>query len=175
MAKKDKQEPAGAAGRDTDASPSEARYFPASKVLEVKAPIIDKSPNVILEKADRVLADMHDDYIGWVTEDIKRLDTAFENLAANPGSKKAINGVYRIAYAMKGQGGTFGYQLVTFVMNNLCRYLEDREKLTASQLEAVELHIASVKQIVNHKLTEKGGEMGKQVILGLQKMIARKG
>lgn len=154
---------------------SKARYIPASKVLEAKTPMTDKSLNSALDKADKVLADMHDDYVNWVQDDIEHLDAAFKNLVANPRSKQAIDEVYKISYNMKGQGGTFGYQLVTFVMNNLCRYLEERETLSVSQLEAVELHIASVKQIVNHKLTEKGGEMGKQVILGLQKMVARKG
>ncbi|MBT5014215.1 MAG: hypothetical protein HOL37_01910 [Rhodospirillaceae bacterium] len=151
------------------------RYIPASKVLQAKVPFLDVSPNIALKKANNVLEEMAKDYVNWVQEDIKRLESTYQDLCEDPKSKDAITALYRVSYAMKGQGGTFGYDLVTFILNNLCRYLEEREEFNEGQLELIELHIESVRMVITHELTGKGGEMGKQVIMGLKQMINKKG
>ncbi|MBT4889614.1 MAG: phosphorelay protein, partial [Rhodospirillales bacterium] len=76
---------------------------------------------------------------------------------------------------MKGQGGTFGYKLMTTVLDYLCTYLERQEVMSNDGLDVIQLHIEAAKTIINNRLTEDGGETGDQILLGLQKMINKKG
>ena len=75
---------------------------------------------------------------------------------------------------MMGQGGTFGYPLVTFVLHNLCKFLDASSQMNNQDLRVAALHISTVKQIVTHRLSGKGGEMGNEVIGGLLNVINKR-
>jgi len=152
----------------------EVEYIPASDDLKIKAPLIDKNLNDALEKASQALSEMASDYIVWAQDDYNRLSQTASELATDPDSKTSIDAVHRIAHDMKGQGGTFGYPLITLVLNNLCLYLDARQKVDADDLKIINLHIEFVNVIISNRLKEKGGEMGEQVIEGMRKIVMKK-
>ena len=152
----------------------EVEYTPASKKLRVKAPNIGKDLNAALAEASKGLLEMTTDYINWVQDDFKRLSTAVTELAALPDSKTEKDNVHWIAHDMKGQGGTFGYPLISVVLNNLCLHLNSCNSMSAEDLKIVNLHIEFVNLIITNRLKGNGGEMGEQVIHGIQKIVARK-
>jgi chemotaxis protein histidine kinase CheA len=153
----------------------DAQFFPASLKLQQKVPMTNKNLNYILKDADSGIKKMSTDYITWVQNDILKLEEAFLALKRNPADKKEIDKVHWIAHDMKGQGGTFGYKLMTTVLDYLCTYLERQEVMSNDGLDVIQLHIEAAKTIINNRLTEDGGETGDQILLGLQKMINKKG
>ena len=152
----------------------EVRYTPASNELKLKAPHIDKNPDSAFAEASKGLLEMAAGYIDWAQDDFKRLNAAATELTSHPDSKTAKDNVHWIAHDMKGQGGTFGYPLISVVLNNLCLHLNSCNSMSAEDLKIVNLHIEFVNLIITNRLKGKGGEIGEQVIHGMQEIVARK-
>ena len=82
-----------------------------------------------LERAEQVIFGMTGSYLNWVAEDLQKIDTAYVVLKAADGDRKAeLNGVFQVAHDIKGQGGSFGYDLITAIGNELCRFIEKSKK-----------------------------------------------
>ena len=141
--------------------------------------VITGGPNAIdpdvLEKAEQVIAGMAGDYIHWAREDIEKLSGVFDTLAADP-SEENLDSVFQIAHDMKGQGGSFGYDLVTAIGHELCRFIEKVEEggvIGPAQVGAVKVHIDAIRRVINDDMKGDGGQQGAQLLTGLQ-MVRQK-
>jgi hypothetical protein len=115
-----------------------------------------------------------DNYLEWATDDMAKLQTALQELVAGGGDQKAqIAKVFQISHDMKGQGGSFGYDLITTIGNGLCRYLENREEVGAAEIEGIKLHIGSMQLVLTQGIKGDGGEAGVQLLSGLEQVIAK--
>jgi HPt (histidine-containing phosphotransfer) domain-containing protein len=132
------------------------------------------SPDMI-EKAEQVLAGLSDNYLDWVQQDLKNISAAFEELKAGRGDqKKILDNIFRIAHDMKGQGGSFGYNLVTAVGNELCRMIEKMPSpIGPSHIDAIGVHIDSMKLVIAQKMKGDAGQAGAAMLAGLQKVSAK--
>ncbi len=89
-----------------------------------------------LERAEQVIFGMTGSYLNWVAEDLQKIDTAYVVLKAADGDRKAeLNGVFQVAHDIKGQGGSFGYDLMTAIGNELCRFIEKSKKSDRAKLK----------------------------------------
>jgi HPt (histidine-containing phosphotransfer) domain-containing protein len=129
----------------------------------------------MIEKAEKVLSGLSDNYLEWVQEDLKNISAAFEELKAGKGDqKKILADIFRMSHDMKGQGGSFGYNLVTAVGNELCRMLEKLPTpIGPSHIEAIGVHIDSMKLVISQKIKGDGGKMGASILAGLQKVSVK--
>jgi len=121
-----------------------------------------------LAKAEEVIANLADDYMDWVREDFVRLETAFDKLKAGDGDDAAnIDALFQIAHDMKGQGGSFGYDLITSIGDHLCRLLETLEKAGPREQNMIRVHIDAMRVVITKELKHDGGDEGRQLLLGL--------
>ena len=129
----------------------------------------------MIEKAEQVLASLSDNYLDWVQQDLKNISAAFEELKAGRGDqKKVLDNIFRISHDMKGQGGSFGYNLITSVGNELCRMIEKMPSpLGPTHIEAIGVHIDSMKLIIAQKIKGDGGQTGAAILAGLQKVSTK--
>jgi hypothetical protein len=124
-----------------------------------------------LERAEEAIASMADQYLDWVQDDLKRIDSAYEILKAATGDRtEEIDGVFQVAHDMKGQGGSFGYDLVTAIGNQLCRLIEKLETYGDPEVNAIRVHIDAMKLVIGQKMKGNGGKAGDQILLGLEKV-----
>ena len=117
-------------------------------------------------KAMAVLDDLAKEYVVWVQQDLKNLeDTYLKACEAVGGEREKIirETLFRVAHDMKGQGATFGYDLVTDIGNHLCRYIERQETFDKPEMEAIEIHIKALRQIIDSKLIGDGGNQGQDL------------
>ncbi len=128
---------------------SEVEIIPPSTGLQKRVPLIEQSVEAAMEKANASLEKLKADYQHWADLDAKALEQAYAALAAAPDSKVCVDDVYRISHDMKGQAGTFDYQLVTDILHNLCRYLEDRGAVNAHQLHVTRLHVDAARLVID--------------------------
>jgi len=126
----------------------------------------------ILEKAEQVITEMAGQYLDWVDEDLKKIQAAFDDLKAD-GSKENLEKVFEIAHDMKGQGGSFGYPLITTVANDLCRMVEHLESAGAKETEVIRLHIDTMRVIITSRMEGDGGPAGEELLSGLEKVVAK--
>ncbi len=127
-----------------------------------------------LDRAEQAIAGMADQYLDWVQEDLKRIDAAFTILASATGDRKEeVDGVFQVAHDMKGQGGSFGYELITAIGNQLCRLIEKVEKVGDAEVSAIRVHIDAMKLVIAQKMKGNGGKAGDQILIGLEKIMEK--
>ena len=122
------------------------------------------------EKAMAVLNDLAKDYLVWVQEDLQKLKDAYQRALSLDGENRTDvirNELFRTAHDMKGQGATFGYDLVTYVGNHLCRYIERFDCFNEEEMTAIDTHINALQQIIENQLIGAGGPEGEN----LKKMV----
>ena len=124
-----------------------------------------------VEKAEKVIASLADSYLDTVAEDLRKIDEAFEKLkAATGGRKEELMGVFQESLNLKGQGGSFGYDLMTAIGNELCRLIEKLDKAGPKEVEAIKLHIDSMKLVIGNDIKGTGGDAGEKMLAGLQQV-----
>lgn len=127
-----------------------------------------------LERAEQVIAGMTDSYLDWVVEDLKKIDQAYAKLEAATGDRKEeMEAVFDVSHDIKGQGGTFGYDLMTAIATELCRLIERTDKIGDQEVEAVKLHIASLKLVIGEDMKGQGGKAGEEMLSGLQQVCEK--
>lgn len=124
-----------------------------------------------LERAEKVIADMADSYLEWVQEDLKKLDDCYKDMqVAEPPRADAAEGLFQVAHDIKGQGGSFGYDLMTVIGNELCRLLERQQSFDSAELQAIKVHIDAMKLVIQNKMTGDGGANGKALVAGIRQV-----
>lgn len=142
-----------------------------SKVSKGGAGAVDMDA---LKRAEEVITNLADDYVDWAKEDLVKLEDAYAKLAAGDGDAKVLlNGVFHVAHDMKGQGGSFGYELMTAVGDKLCRLVEKMETAGPRQIKMIRLYVDAMQVIIAHKLKGDGGDEGKQLLMGLELVVQK--
>ena len=124
-----------------------------------------------LERAEQAIADMSDSYLEWVQEDLKRIDEAFKKLSSAEGDKKEeADAVFQIAHDIKGQGGSFGYDLMTVIGNELCRLIERTENFGNAEVQAIKVHVDALKIVIQAGMKGDGGANGQALVDGIRQV-----
>ena len=154
----------------SDDKPAQAQVINPPKTLQNK---VEKGgPGAVdldaLAKAEEVIANLADDYLDWVKEDLVRLEAAYEQLKNADGNTAAEREeIFQIAHDMKGQGGSFGYDLMTAVGDQLCRLVEKMDTAGPREVMMVRVHIDAMRVIITKGLKGDGGNEGRQLLMGL--------
>ncbi|MEX0693694.1 MAG: Hpt domain-containing protein [Rhodospirillales bacterium] len=124
-----------------------------------------------LERAERVIEQMADSYLEWVQEDLVRMDAAYKALAAAAGDRTAeADQVFQIAHDIKGQGGSFGYDLMTLIANELCRLIERQEDFGSAEVQAIKVHVDAMKLVIQNRMKGDGGANGQALVTGIRQV-----
>ncbi|MDP6788593.1 MAG: phosphorelay protein [Rhodospirillales bacterium] len=108
-----------------------------------------------LERAESVIADLGDDYLKWVEADLEKLQTAMANLKAAQGNNSGeVAEIFQIAHDIKGQGGSFDYQLMT-------------------EIGVIEVHVDALRLVIAEKMKGDGGKAGDSLYKGLEMVVAK--
>jgi chemotaxis protein histidine kinase CheA len=114
---------------------------------------------------------MADSYLEWVQEDLKKLDECYQAMqTAEPPRTEAAEGLFQVAHDIKGQGGSFGYDLMTVIGNELCRLLERQESYDSAEMQAIKVHIDSMKLVIQNTMIGDGGANGKALVAGIRQV-----
>jgi len=98
--------------------------------------------------AEAALAELAEDFSGWMDQECTRLDTARNAMKASGISKRTRDALFLAAHDIKGQATTFGYPLVQPVADSLCRLIEHTPDMARLPLALVDQHVDAVRAIV---------------------------
>ncbi len=132
----------------------------------------DKEFGVAVASAQAAVAGLADKYIGWVNDDLARLDAAIAAVTDGHNAD-ALRDVYGVAHDIKGQGSTFGYHLITEIGQLLCRYTEraiERKKVDRTVIDA---HVEAMRTVVDNRIQGPAGELGREIIDALKGVADR--
>ncbi len=127
-----------------------------------------------LKRAEAVIADMTDNYVEWAVKDLAKIHQALENLKAEKKDRKdALSKIFQLSHDMKGQGGSFGYTLMTILGGNLCDFVDKLENAGSAEIEVIQLHINAMGLVIAKEMKGDGGEAGVQLLEGLDLVAAK--
>ncbi len=132
-----------------------------------------KSPTGVdlqaLDRTKAVIAGLTNTYLEWARKDLDKLQAAYGKLAAGAGSQKEeMEAIFRICHDIKGQGGSFGYDLMTFISDSLCRFIDKREFLEGEDVDVIKAHIDALKLVIARNLSGRGGLEGDELRAGVE-------
>ena len=128
-----------------------------------------------IERAEQAIVNLSGDYLEWVEEDLEKIQNAANTLLTVQGADVAtsLNAVFQISHDMKGQGGSFGYQLITTIGDMLCGLVEGRKEATPELIQVIQVHVATMKLVIAARMEGDGGLGGQTLLDGLDQVATK--
>jgi len=112
-------------------------------------------PDLAILQALNAAEGLMDQYQGWAVDDLAKLWKQFQEMAHEEDRELAaqeILDMFNMSHEIRGQGGSFGFPLISVIGDSLCKFLEDREQLAATELEVIRVHILAMKAVFRQEL-----------------------
>lgn len=131
-------------------------------------------PTEILAEAEEKLEREAEGFLDWAKTFLDDLSEKV-NLARNDPSKRAehLAEVNRIAHELRGQGGTFGYPLITLFAKSLFETTDYPCREDDANIEICRAHIDTLRAVIREKIEGDGGAIGRQLLTSLNQAIAK--
>jgi DNA-binding response OmpR family regulator len=124
-------------------------------------------------KSEEEVQKVQDQFLVSMLKDVEVMNTAYASLVKHPENvKKLIKTIETSAFSIKSRAGIFGYVRATEVAHqlyNFCRRYYDKEN--TNHLIILEKHIQTISAIFANKITGDGGDIGKDLIIDLARLI----
>lgn len=111
------------------------------------------TPEQAILRALNAAEDLMDEYQGWAVDDLTKLWQAFEESVGGSPSTAQILQMFEIAHGIRGEGGSFGFPLVSVISDSLCKLLEGKKTITRPEQEVVKVHILAMRAVFRQKLS----------------------
>ncbi len=124
-------------------------------------------PDMIKAAEDKI-ANMETDYADWVKESVDELQQAHHRAIEDPEKALAhFETMNRVALELRGQGGIFGYPLITQFGKSLYDITGQDAEIRPSLMDLIDSHIDLVKVVITQKISGDGGDTGKELLKSL--------
>lgn len=131
-------------------------------------------PQSVLEAAEAELKREAEGFIGWAKEYLNRLAKQVADAKARVGERTTnFEEINLIAHELRGQGGTFGYPLITVFAKSLYDVTKPPCSQDDNMLEIVKAHIDAMRAVMREKIEGDGGEVGQTLFKILKQAITK--
>ncbi len=157
-------------GPQSDSGEVETIAQPAS--LRDKVGIVPDGVPDPVEMADRAIEEQGKTYLERARDELAALRDAFDSGMDNPaGRADALCRMFTAAHDMKGQGRSFGYDMITSIASSLCVLLRDRTEMEDAGMKVVKVHVDALGVVFDHDLKGDGGEQGRMLLDRLSGLV----
>jgi len=154
-------------------------YFELPNRLGAKAGIgprdpVPSLPDSVLEAAEAEIQSRAGDYATWIAGEVEEMARRIDRLGADSRHVAGlVADINRSAHEMRGQGGIFGYPLITQVAKSLYEATAGGPKaVTPSEQLLFKAHADAIKAVMNGRISGDGGATGQQLLASLE--VAKK-
>lgn len=127
-----------------------------------------------LEAAERIFEKMAEDYPDWVNGQISELYELHRRCVDSPEQRRSLfEQITALAHDLKGQGGTFGYPLISAFATSLNRFSAIRYDITDNHVEIIKAHIDAMRAVIRDRIKGDGGRIGNALQRGLEQVIEK--
>ena len=128
----------------------------------------------VLERAEKVVEQIKNEYTDWAKEDLAALEAALSNFQSGIGDQEAaLKDLFRVSLDIKGSGGSFGFFMMSEVAASLNDFLGSHSNMTSFDVSVVEAHVSALRAIYVESIRDDGGNTGRALLIGLQKLIEK--
>jgi CheY-like chemotaxis protein len=129
-------------------------------------------PEDVLASAEQALKREADGFLDWAKQFLDRLSRQVAEAKQISGERtQNFEEINLIAHELRGQGGTFGYPLITVFGKSLYEVTKPPCQQDDSSLEIVKAHIDTMRAVLREKIEGDGGEMGQALFKALKTAI----
>ena len=149
---------------------------PSSLRDKVGASKTGDTVEAMMARAEQAVEVLSEEFVDWINEDIARLQTAHDAMTKNSDDpRQAMDKIFNVAHDMRGQGGSFGFPLITRIGSSLCRYIEGRDwASSAADVQVVSAHIGALKIVLGRKIRGDGDDVSQTVADELEALVAQR-
>ncbi|MSO99380.1 MAG: response regulator [Rhodospirillaceae bacterium] len=131
-------------------------------------------PDSILQAAETELKREAEGFIGWAKEFLDRLARQVTEAKERHGERTTnFEEINLIAHELRGQGGTFGYPLITVFAKSLYDVTKPPCQQDDALLEIVKAHIDAMRAVIREKIEGDGGAVGQALFKILKQAITK--
>ncbi len=124
----------------------------------------DDLPDAV-RRAEAAVAALAENYAVWVREDLAAARKALQKARETaPDNADALKEIFGVCHNIKGQGGSFGYELMTMIGGSVCEITREAGNASEYMLKVVEAHIAALEFVVEKGIKGDGGEAGRGLL-----------
>ena len=160
--------------------PSEIYSFHSPNMLKEKAGGHGEDgpgelPSELLEEADKALNRKALEFHDWALTYLAELSAHCRECVRLPPNYRRLHfeKINLLAHELRGQGGTFGYPIVTFVGKMLYGITKMGCDMNDTSINIIKAHIDTLHAVFRDKVTGDGGEVGRNLIASLNSAIKR--
>lgn len=168
--------------RDKDpadrAAKPKTRFFRFRNRLKEKALGGGGPPSFDLEalkKAEAEFEKLAEEYPDWVQDSLAALSEEWTGAASCSPKERAphFSKINDLAHEMRGQGGTFGYPLISAFGKSLFSFTGPQAGRSDNHMEIIKAHIDAMKAVIGGRVEGDGGETGRQLEKALEAAIKK--
>ncbi len=160
-------------------TPSDVWYFRLPNTLRdkvggsgVKGPL--ELPKNLLEEAESTLQRQSLDFADWAKNYLTKLSKVTEAALLNPTNRRShFQEMNMVAHELRGQGGTFGYPLITVFAKSLYEATLPGCPEDDGTLSVVKAHTDAMRAVIRDRIAGDGGEIGRELLKSLKYAIDR--
>jgi hypothetical protein len=101
-----------------------------------------------VERAERALALLSDEFASWMEEEGERLDKARNAVKSAGFTMETREALFFAAHDIRGDAETLGYPGLTMPAESLCRLIEHTRDMKRIPIELVDQHVDAVRAII---------------------------
>lgn len=137
-------------------------------------PFEENEPDDAVANAEAAVAALADSFLEWIVQDIAAAHDALERAKASPrDNSDDLKKIFGVMHDLKGQGGSFGYDLLTSIAGSLCEYVRDVSgSLDEPYLKVISAHFAAIDFVIDKNIRGDGDDVGKQLLAKLDELKA---
>lgn len=123
----------------------------------------------VIAEAEKVIEQSKSDFFGDAATDLVTMEQAYEaSVEAPDASKPQVQSIMRLAFSLKGQSETLGFDLLALACKSLSDFCTKHYRAgNAEQLIVIRKHLDTIRVIVKGKMQGDGGKIGSELISSL--------
>ena len=131
-------------------------------------------PDDVLANAEQALKREADGFLDWAKGYLDKLSRQVVEAKQVSGERgPQFEEINLIAHELRGQGGTFGYPLITVFGKSLYEVTKPPCRQDDASLEIVKAHIDTMRAVLRDKVEGDGGEIGQMLFKALKMAITK--
>ncbi len=154
--------------------PDDVQVINPPNLIKAKVSGSGGPSSAMLERAEEAINRLSDDYPKWAMKDIETLCTLMEEAEKSDDARiENLRQIFKLAHDMRGQGGSFGYPLMTRVGSSLCRFTEVLNNPDERAMKVVRAHVEAMRAVIVNRVRGDGDAIGREIAQGLEFAVDR--
>lgn len=144
----------------------------AQKVRAIPGGNVD----ALLQRVEKAMENLSDEFIAIYHEDVERIGARMSAALADPEEMESAVDAIRVSlHDLRGQAGTFGYELVTRISDSACKFIDLSNHFGRAELMVLNMHVDALRAVKQQNVRGDGGATGVELMEGLRTVVGRHG